>query len=51
MSTTIDKNDSAKKIREKIRQAADQKKKKKVDLNQYFGKVDFGMDGLEYQKK
>lgn len=26
-------------------------KRKKIDLNKYFGKVDFGVDGLTYQKK
>jgi len=25
--------------------------RKKIDLLKYFGKVDFGMDGLAYQKK
>jgi len=25
--------------------------RKKIDLSKYSGKVDFGMDGLTYQKK
>jgi hypothetical protein len=27
------------------------KKKSTIDLNKYFGKVQFGVDGLEYQIK
>lgn len=27
------------------------KKKSSIDLNKYFGKINFGMDGLEYQLK
>ena len=27
------------------------KKKKKINLAKYFGKVNFGGDGLKYQKK
>jgi hypothetical protein len=27
------------------------KKKTPIDLKKYFGKVDFGIDGLEYQLK
>jgi len=27
------------------------KQKKTIDLSKYFGKVDFGVDGLEYQLK
>jgi hypothetical protein len=26
------------------------KRKKSIDLDLYFGKVNFGMDGLDYQK-
>jgi len=51
MSLTIHKKDSDKTIREKIRQATERKKKKKIDIDHYFGKVNFGVDGLEYQKK
>lgn len=51
MSLTIHKKDSEKTIREKIRQATERKKKKKIDIDHYFGKVNFGVDGLEYQKK
>ena len=51
MSHTIHKKDSAKIIREKIQKAAADKKKKSVNLDRYFGKVNFGSEGLEYQKK
>lgn len=27
------------------------KKRKAIDVKKYFGKIDFGMDGLEYQLK
>jgi hypothetical protein len=27
------------------------KKKAPIDLNKYFGKISFGVDGLEYQLK
>ncbi|TFF40918.1 hypothetical protein [Mucilaginibacter psychrotolerans] len=27
------------------------KKKEPIDLDNYFGKIDFGVDGLEYQLK
>ncbi len=27
------------------------KKKATIDLNKYFGKINFGVDGLEYQLK
>lgn len=27
------------------------KKKTPIDLNKYFGKINFGVDGLEYQLK
>ncbi|MFA5670070.1 MAG: hypothetical protein WC967_12550 [Balneolaceae bacterium] len=51
MSLTIQKKDTAKAIREKIKKAADEKKRKTINLDRYFGKVNFGTDGLEYQKK
>lgn len=51
MSLTIHKKDSEKTIRETIRKATELKSKKTVDLDRYFGKVDFGVDGLTYQKK
>ncbi|MEX0661776.1 MAG: hypothetical protein WEA58_07260 [Balneolaceae bacterium] len=51
MSVVIHKKDSLKTIREVIEKASSHKKKKPVDIGRYFGKVKFGMDGLEYQKK
>jgi len=51
MSVTIQKKDSVKTIRDKIQKAASDKKKKPINLDRYFGKVKFGLDGLEYQKK
>lgn len=51
MTLTIHKKDSEKIFREKIRQATERKKKKKINIDRYFGKVNFGVDGLEYQKK
>ncbi|MFD2531793.1 hypothetical protein [Gracilimonas halophila] len=51
MTLTINKKDSIKKIREAIEKASSKRKKNKVDIDRYFGKVNFGMDGLEYQKK
>lgn len=27
------------------------KKRKSIDVKKYFGKIDFGIDGLEYQLK
>lgn len=49
MAASIDKNDATEKIRETIRKAAE-KRKKHIDLGRYFGKVNFGVDGLKYQK-
>ena len=51
MSVVIHKKDSIKTIREAIEKASSRKKKKPVDIGRYFGKVNFGIDGLEYQKK
>jgi len=42
--------DSVQAICEAIEKATSHKKKS-VDIDRYFGKVNFGMDGLEYQKK
>ncbi|MDR9367309.1 MAG: hypothetical protein RI575_18390 [Balneolaceae bacterium] len=50
MSRTIHKDDSAEAIQRTIRKMVEKKKKKPIDLDRYFGKVDFGMDGLDYQK-
>ena len=51
MSLIINKKDSEKVIRETIKKASARKQKKTVDIDRYFGKVNFGIDGLEYQKK
>ena len=51
MTLTIHKKDSEKTIRETIRKAMERKSKKSVNLDRYFGKVDFGTDGLTYQKR
>lgn len=51
MSVKIDKKDSVQVIREAIEKASSHQMKKSVDIDGYFGKVNFGMDGLEYQKK
>jgi len=51
MSIIIQKDYSLKKIREKIDELLKSKKKKPVDTNRYFGKINFGEDGLTYQKK
>lgn len=46
----IQKNDPVKVIQGVIDKAA-RKKKKNINIHQYFGKVDFGSNGLTYQKK
>lgn len=51
MSVTIYKNDSKKVIRETIQKVMDSKKKESIPLDRYFGKIQFGINGLEYQKK
>lgn len=51
MTLTIHKKDSEEDIRKKIQDAAADKQKKSINLDRYFGKVNFGTDGLEYQKK
>lgn len=51
MTHTIHKKDSEKIIRKTIQKASGRKQKKPVDLDRYFGKVNFGLSGLEYQKK
>lgn len=51
MSLIIDKKESVQAIRKAIEKASSQKKKKPVNVDLYFGKVKFGIDGLTYQKK
>jgi len=45
----IDKTTSRRQLDEALTKL--QKKKSPIDLKKYFGKVDFGVDGLEYQLK
>ncbi|NGP90194.1 hypothetical protein [Fodinibius halophilus] len=51
MSIIITKDDSAEKIREAIQQATTKKTQKSINLDKYFGKIDFDEEGLEYQKR
>lgn len=51
MALTIHKKDSEKEIREKIQKAIADQKKKCINLDRYFGKINFGLEGLEYQKR
>ena len=51
MSQKIKKNASLKAIREAFQQLLNKKQKKKPDLDQYFGKIQFDVEGLKYQKK
>jgi len=51
MSVTIHKNDSDEDIRAAVRNVLNQKGKKSITLDKYFGKVSFNDDGLTYQKK
>jgi len=51
MSITIHKNDSDKDIRAAVRKVLNQKERKDIPLDKYFGKVSFDVDGLSYQKK
>jgi len=51
MSVIIHKNASAKDIRAAVREVLDQKERKSISLDKYFGKVSFNTDGLSYQKK
>jgi len=51
MSVIKHKKESVQAIRKAIEKASSQKKKKSVEIDRYFGKVKFGMDGLSYQKK
>ena len=51
MSHTIHKDDSAEAIQKAISKMKEKRRKKPIDLDRYFGKVNFGIDGLAYQKK
>lgn len=50
MEKLKNKKKTAQSIRKAISKAASQKKKL-MDTKKYFGKIDFGVEGLEYQKK
>jgi ribosomal protein S5 len=51
MSVIIHKEDSEKDVQEAVQKAIDQKKKDNIELDRYFGKVSYDIDGLQYQKK
>lgn len=51
MSVVIQKNDSKEKIDSIIEKAVNRKGKKTINLDRYFGKVKFDLEGLAYQKK
>lgn len=51
MSITINKTYSDKEIDKAMQKLTDRKKKEKIPLDKYFGKVTFETDGLSYQKK
>jgi len=51
MALIIHKKDSEKEIREKIQKAVADQKKKSINLDRYFGKINFGSEGLKYQKR
>ena len=51
MALIIHKKDSEKEIREKIKKAVADQKKKSINLDRYFGKINFGSEGLKYQKR
>jgi len=50
MTIIIHKRDSKEQINKAIKKATGPDRKK-IDLNKFFGKVDFGIGGLKYQKK
>jgi ribosomal protein S5 len=51
MSVIIHKEDSEKAVQKAVQKAIDQKKKNHIELDRYFGKVSYDIDGLQYQKK
>lgn len=51
MSVTIHKNDSNETIRKAIQKVTSRRKGKNISLDHYFGKINFDMEGLDYQKK
>lgn len=51
MSVTIDKDQSKKQIEKKIERVSKEKEGKRIDAGKYFGKIDFGVDGLTFQKR
>jgi len=51
MSVTINKNQSTRQINKKLNELSKKKPHKGIDANAWLGKVNFGIDGLEYQKK
>ena len=51
MSVTIKKDQSSAEIEKKIKSITKKKDKKGLDVSRFFGKIQFGEDGLTYQKK
>ena len=49
MTVMLGKNPTKKEAEDAIEKL--RKRKKKINLDKYFGKVDFQIDGLKYQKK
>ena len=51
MSVTINKNQSTRQIDKKLKELSKKKPHKGIDANAWVGKLNFGIDGLAYQKK
>ena len=51
MTVTIKKSQSTKQIDKKLKDLSKKKQQKGLDANAWFGKINFGVDGLDYQKK
>jgi hypothetical protein len=49
MTVKISKTTTRKEIEKAL--AKSKSKRKRINLSKYFGRVDFGIDGLTYQKK
>lgn len=51
MTVIINKDQTLSQIDEKIKRMSKQKEGKVLNAKQFFGKINFGEDGLNYQKK
>lgn len=49
MTVKVSKKSTRKEIEKALTKSTS--RRKKIDLSKYFGKVNFGTDGLTYQKK